>query len=158
MNIRSARDGDFADLARLHEISFAEAWDERALKGLIASGATASVAEQEGRIAGFILFRTASDEAEILTIAVAPDARRHGVGRTLVSEAARAAAHAGATRLFLEVGANNAAAQALYADLGFSKKGLRKGYYQASGTAPEDALILSASLPLSGLGNVRFVG
>jgi ribosomal-protein-alanine N-acetyltransferase len=158
MNIRSARDGDFADLARLHEISFAEAWDERALKGLIASGATASVAEQEGRIAGFILFRTASDEAEILTIAVAPDARRNGVGRALVNEAARAAAHAGATPLDLEVGANNAPARPLYAGLGFAKTGQRKGYYRTLGAAPEDALVLAAALPLSGLGNVCFVG
>ena len=84
MNIRPARDGDFADLARLHKASFAQAWDERALRELIASGASALVAEQLKRIAGFILFRTASDQAEILTIAVAPDARRNGVGRALV--------------------------------------------------------------------------
>src|SRR6185312_16032238 len=129
MNIRPVRDGDFADLARLHAESFAEAWDERALKDLIASGATAYVAEREGRIAGFVLFRTASDEAEILTIAVAPDARRNGVGRALITGAARAATQVGATRLFLEVGANNAAARALYARLGFAPAGHRKGYY-----------------------------
>lgn len=153
MNIRRARDGDFADLAHLHRISFAEAWNEQALKNLVASGATASVAEREGRIAGFILFRTASDEAEILTIAVAPDARLKGVGQALVREAAHAAAQVGATRLFLEVGANNAAASALYARLGFAQAGHRKGYYRTPGDAPEDALILAVSLPLSGLGN-----
>lgn len=158
MNIRTARDGDLADLARLHKTSFAEAWNEQALKDLIASGAAAIVAEGDGRIAGFILFRTASDQAEILTIAVAPDARRNGVGRALVNEAARAAAHAGATRLFLEVGANNAPARALYAGLGFAKTGQRKGYYRTLGAAPEDALVLSATLPLSGLGNACLVG
>lgn len=50
MNIRPARDGDFADLARLHKASFAQAWDERALRELIASGASALVAEQLKRI------------------------------------------------------------------------------------------------------------
>lgn len=153
MNIRAARDGDFADLARLHKLSFAEAWDERALKDLIASGATAHVAEQNGEIVGFILFRTASDEAEILTIAVAPDARRGGVGRALVTGAAHVASQAGAARFFLEVGANNSAARALYARLGFASAGHRKGYYSAPGKPREDALVLAVSLPLSGLGN-----
>lgn len=153
MNIRPASDGDFADLARLHAESFAQAWDERALKDLIASGAVARVAESEDRIAGFILFRTASDEAEILTVAVAPNHRRTGMGRALVVEAARAAADTGASRLFLEVGANNAAARALYTRLGFAQAGHRKAYYRASGKSPEDALVLAVSLPLSGLGN-----
>jgi ribosomal-protein-alanine N-acetyltransferase len=153
MNIRPVRDNELAELARLHEESFADAWDERALKDLLASGATASVAQLDGRIAGFILFRTASDEAEILTIAVAPGVRRNGIGRALVTEAASVAAQAGATRLFLEVGANNAAGGALYAGLGFVPAGHRKGYYRAPGKAPEHALILAVSLPLSGLGN-----
>lgn len=153
MNIRPARDGDLADIARLHRASFTEAWDERALKDLIASGATAHVVEHESRIAGFVLFRTASDEAEILTIAVAPDARRRGIARALVTSAAHAAAQTSATRFFLEVGANNAAARALYASLGFSPAGHRKGYYSAPGKPPEDALVLAIPLPLSGLGN-----
>jgi ribosomal-protein-alanine N-acetyltransferase len=152
MNIRLARDGDLADLARLHEASFAQAWDERALKGLIASGAVALVAEELKRIAGFILFRTAADEAEILTVAVAPDCRRAGMGRALVEGAARTAAGAGATRLFLEVGAGNVAARALYAGLGFTKTAERKGYYRVAGREPEDALVLSVPLPLSGWG------
>lgn len=152
MNIRPARDGDFADLARLHKASFAQAWDERALRELIASGASALVAEQLKRIAGFILFRTAADEAEILTVAVAPDCRRAGMGRALVGGAAQAAARGGATRLFLEVGAGNTAARALYAGFGFAKTAERKGYYSVAGRAPEDALVLSASLPLSGWG------
>jgi Fur family ferric uptake transcriptional regulator len=153
MNIRPARDGDFAGLARLHKASFAEAWNERALQGLIASGASACLAEDSGRLAGFVLFRTASDEAEILTVAVAPEARRNGLGRALVTLAASLAAQSGATRLFLEVAANNAAARALYGRLGFVPAGHRKGYYRTPGKPPEDALVLSVPLPLSGLGN-----
>ncbi len=150
MRLRSATASDFAALSRLHKACFAEGWDERALLDLAASGARAKVAERSGRIAGFILFRTAADESEILTLAVGPGERRSGLGRSLVRSAAQEAARAGAARLFLEVGANNAAARALYADLGFREAGLRKGYYRAAGAAPEDALILS--LPLSGLG------
>lgn len=158
MNLRSATEPDFAELARLHKTCFAENWDERALKDLASSGARALLAEQDGRIAGFILFRTASDESEILTLAVPPEARRSGLGRALVTQAAQQAARAGAARLVLEVGANNAAARALYAGLGFTPAGQRKGYYRAPGSPPGDALILSTPLPLSGLGNGPLVG
>lgn len=158
MNLRPATESDFAELARLHKTCFAESWDERALKDLAATGACALLAEQDSRIAGFILFRTASDESEILTLAVAPEARRAGMGRALVTQAGQQAAGAGAARLFLEVGANNAAARALYAGLGFTLAGQRKGYYRTPGTPPEDALILCVPLPLSGLGNGPLLG
>lgn len=153
INMRLAREADFAELARLHQASFAQAWDARALKDLVATGAVASLVEQSGRIEGFIFARVAADEAEILTLAVAPEARRAGVGRMLVREAARLAAQAGTGRLFLEVGAANEGARALYMGLGFVEVGQRKGYYPIPGQPPEDALILAAVLPLSGLGN-----
>ncbi|HVP84639.1 MAG TPA: ribosomal protein S18-alanine N-acetyltransferase [Rhizomicrobium sp.] len=158
MSLRPATESDFAELAHLHKACFAESWDERALKDLVATGARTLLAEQDGRFAGFILFRTVSDESEILTLAVAPEARRSGMGRALVTQAAQQAARAGATRLFLEVGANNAAARALYAGLGFTPAGQRKGYYSTPGAPPEDALILCLQLPLSGLGNGPLVG
>jgi ribosomal-protein-alanine N-acetyltransferase len=153
MNLRLARDKDLAELARLHKACFAEAWDEGALRDLVAAGAVAHLAEQAGRIEGFILARAAGGEAEILTLAVAPAARLAGLGRSLVAEAARLAEQAGATRLFLEVGLGNGAARALYERLGFGEAGRRKGYYQRPGQPPQDALILAAALPLSGLGN-----
>jgi ribosomal-protein-alanine N-acetyltransferase len=158
MNLRPATEADFAGLARLHQTCFAESWDEAALKNLAATGARSLLAEQGGVIAAFVLFRAASDESEILTLAVAPEARRSGLGRTLVMQAAQQAARAGAARLFLEVGANNAAARALYAGLGFTPAGRRKGYYRTPGNPPEDALVLCVPLLLSGLGNGPLVG
>jgi ribosomal-protein-alanine N-acetyltransferase len=156
---RPARDGDVAELAQIHKACFAEAWDEGALRDLVASGAHALVAQRAGcAAAGFVLVRAAADEAEILTLAVAPGLRRRGLGRMLVTEAARWAAQAGAARLFLEVGAGNAAARALYCALGFAEAGRRKAYYRGGGKPPEDALILAAPLPLSGLGNGRAAG
>ena len=153
MMVRLAHEADFAGMARLHRASFAQAWDARALKDLADSGAMAILAGQSDGVQGFILARVAADEAEILTLAVAAQARRAGLGRALVVEAAMRAAHAGAIRLFLEVGAGNGAARALYAGLGFVEAGRRKGYYLKPGQPPEDALILAAALPLSGLGN-----
>ena len=83
------------------------------------------------------------DEAEVLTLAVRPHARRHGRGRALVQAAADLLAHAGAAELRLEVAADNAAALALYAACGFEPTGRRRGYYARGAGAPAmDALTL----------------
>ena len=68
-------------------------------------------------------------EAELLKIAVIPNWRRRGIGRALVRDIFAGASRAGARRLFLEVREQNTAARALYADLGFTETGRRKGYY-----------------------------
>ena len=91
---------------------------------------------------GFILARVAGGEAEILTLAVAPSARRKGFGRALVRSAAVHAATLCSTSLFLEVSDRNDAAQAVYRGLGFVTVGRRKAYY-----ANEDADILRLPLP-----------
>lgn len=91
---------------------------------------------------GFGLARVAADEAEILTLAVAPAARRQGLARALLAAMAARAAGAGAAALFLEVGVGNAAARALYVGAGFACVGRRARYY-ADGT---DALLLRRAL------------
>ena len=62
---------------------------------------------------GFVLAQLAADEAEILTIGVAKDWQRKGIGRRLVEGVARAAQRAEAKKLFLEVAADNDAAMEL---------------------------------------------
>ncbi|HEY2837344.1 MAG TPA: GNAT family N-acetyltransferase [Rhizomicrobium sp.] len=129
---------DVAALAVLHATAFADAWRESAIRDLFATPGVFALTVPEG----FILARVAGDEAEILTLAVAPPARRKGFGRALVRSAAVHAATLGATSLFLEVSVRNDAAQALYRGLGFVAVGRRKAYY-----ADEDADILRLSLP-----------
>ena len=91
-----------------------------------------------------ILARVAADEAEILTLAVHPERRRHGLGSALLGAAVDRAIASGARSMFLEVAVTNKAARALYAAHGFVEAGLRRRYY-SDGT---DALILrSTSLP-----------
>jgi ribosomal-protein-alanine N-acetyltransferase len=58
------------------------------------------------------------------------------------------AAAQGATRLFLEVADDNAAALALYARAGFSEAGRRPGYYARPDGGRQDALILALNLPV----------
>ena len=98
------------------------------------------------QVVGFIIAQIAADEAEILTIGVARDGQRKGIGRQLVEGAARAAARSDAKRLFLDVAAGNAPARALYAACGFAEIGLRKSYYTIPGGARYDALQLARDL------------
>jgi ribosomal-protein-alanine N-acetyltransferase len=138
------RRDDIALLAVLHAASFPDAWSVVFIRDLLDSpGTFAFVANS-----GFILARAAGGEAEILTLAVAPEQRRHGTGRALVREAASHAQSLGATILFLEVATDNEPALKLYVGAGFKPVGLRKAYYQC-----KDAQVLKAPLPLPNPGN-----
>ncbi|WP_200306808.1 GNAT family N-acetyltransferase, partial [Paracraurococcus ruber] len=131
------RPADARALAALHALAFppAEAWGADVI-ALMLEMTGGFGAWEPGR--GLVLARAAAGEAEILTLAVAPAARRQGLGARLMASALAGAAARGAAAMFLEVAAGNAAARALYAGLGFAEVGRRRRYY-ADGA---DALVL----------------
>lgn len=96
--------------------------------------------------AGFLLGRAVAGEAELLTLAVAPEARRLGVGRKLVARFLYQAQLRGADRAFLEVKADNAPAIALYESSGFVPAGRRRAYYREPDGSRSDALVLAREL------------
>ena len=139
-------------LARLHATSFADAWSAEWLAKLLAQPGTFAFLV-DGASGGFILVRAAGGEAEILTLAVAPAARRRGIGSALISAACRQAQEMGADAMFLEVSRANDPAITLYTRLGFQEVGRRRGYYREPGRSNEDAFVFCAKLPLSPVGN-----
>jgi ribosomal-protein-alanine N-acetyltransferase len=145
---------DVSPLTAIHAQCFAEAWNARAIGDLLATPGTFVFAAENG----FILVRAGGGEAEVLTLAVAPDARRYGTGTALVEAAAHHALGLGARVLFLEVGVGNLPARSLYERLGFALAGRRKHYYTAGAGKPEDALVLRSDLPLSPLGKSPAAG
>lgn len=91
---------------------------------------------------GFLLGRLVVDEAEVLTLAVAPEFRRQGIARDLMVDFAATLRDRGATRAFLEVAADNAPAQALYHATGWRESGRRLRYY-----GPDlDAIVMALTL------------
>lgn len=96
--------------------------------------------------AGFALGRVAGGEVELLTLAIAPEARRRGAGSRLVAAFEAVAASRGATEVFLEVAETNAAARGLYGRCGYAEVGRRPGYYRAEGQAPVAALVLRKAI------------
>ncbi len=114
-------------LARLHAQCFTNPrpWAPEEFVGLLAGPGSFLLT----RAQGFLLGRVVADEAELLTLAVAPEARRRGQGRQLVEEFAALARRRGAGVAFLEVAADNLAATQLYLAQGWRIAGRRPGYY-----------------------------
>lgn len=133
---------DPARLAAVHAAAFDRPWTSDAFAQLLSQPGVFAISRPDG----FILLRTTADEAELLTLAVAPGARRNGLGRWLATEGAKRAKAAGARRLFLEVADDNLAARRLYAVLGFQETGRRKRYYARPDAPAVDALLLRLNL------------
>lgn len=132
--------------ASLHREAFEAPWSATELATLLSGpGSLALSAWIEGHLAGFVLCRAVADEAEVLTLASAPAARRRGVAKALLAAAQQVAASRGVEALFLEVAADNQAALALYRGLGFRQVGARAGYYRPR-SGPVDALIMRRDL------------
>ena len=132
-------------LAALHRRCFTSPppWSEADFAGFLADPLAFLLVEGD---AGFLLGRAVAGEAELLTLAVAPEARRRGLGRKLVARFLYQARLRGAEQAFLEVSATNPAAIRLYESTGFLRSGLRRGYYPAPDGPRIDALILTRRL------------
>jgi ribosomal-protein-alanine N-acetyltransferase len=146
MKLRPATPQDAEILAALHAKAFDPPWNAPAIANVLSGpGAFGLIAEDDAP-AGMILARAIAGEAEILTIAVAPGARRSGLGRALVEAVCGLAGQSGAQTLFLEVAVDNAAAIGLYTAAGFTAAGRRRGYYDRGTEGRIDALILRLGL------------
>ena len=95
---------------------------------------------------GFLMGRAVAGEAEVLTLAVEPFARRIGVGRRLVQGFLTQARDRDALSAFLEVSAQNQAAISLYHKAGFSEVGRRARYYKSPMGNPVDAVVMARAL------------
>jgi ribosomal-protein-alanine N-acetyltransferase len=142
--LRSVGRADLEPLARIHARCFPDdAWDAPALAGVLAmAGAEARLAEDATRPLGLLFATVLGDEAEILTLGTAPEARRRGVARALLGDIYARAHALRAKRVVLEVAADNSAALALYESEGFRTVGLRHAYYMREKGPPIDAWLL----------------
>lgn len=160
--LRRASVADLDAIMRIEESVFEnDAWSARGMRAELESAHTyylvaepvarpesgtgteseVEAAARPGDLAGYagLLCPRGAHEADIQTIAVAPAARRRGLGRTLVIQLVREAAERGAREVFLEVRADNPGAEALYTEIGFEPIGVRAKYYQPDGV---DAIVM----------------
>ncbi len=138
--IRQAKAGDLENISRIENLSFDPPWSLKALsdtleESLEGRGSVRVLVWDRGEGAqGYIIYSLICREAEVFSIASAPEIRGQGVGKALMD-----AMLAQADTAFLEVRQSNAPALALYLRCGFKPAGLRKKYYSDG----EDAVVMT---------------
>jgi [ribosomal protein S18]-alanine N-acetyltransferase len=151
--LRRATLDDLDAIMELETSTFtSDAWSRGSMRAELGSrhgyylvAETVGTQHPDAPLAGYagLLAPLGSGQADIQTIAVAPDARRHGLGRALMVALLDEARRRTADEVFLEVRADNPNAQALYASLGFEQIAVRPKYYQPGGV---DAHIMRRAL------------
>jgi ribosomal-protein-alanine N-acetyltransferase len=138
--------------AALHALCFTgEAWSRADFAGILeiagASGRWAiDPADPTRAPEGFLFDMLLGAAGEIVTLGVAPGARRRGAARALLADLIDRARGLGVATLTLEVAADNAAAFALYRGIGFEPIGTRRGYYRRPDASLIDARLLRRTL------------
>lgn len=148
LQVRWAVPADLDQVAEIEQASFADPWTHDALATALGlAHIRFLVAEERGgtgsRLVGYVVALVMGDEGEIADIAVAPSARRAGVGGLLLARVQEEMARCGVRTLYLEVRESNGAALGLYEAHGFDAIGRRRGYYRHPA---EDALVLRREL------------
>ncbi len=90
---------------------------------------------------GFIVWRVVCDECELISIGVAPTARRSGIAAAMLAIMESDAKKNGAKKVFLEVAEDNAPARTLYKNIGYTEIGRRPKYYDGV-----DAILMEKNL------------
>ena len=143
--VRAATIADVEAVMTIERASFpTDAWSESAMRETFQEG-DAFVAEEGDDVVGYgaVLAPAGSGDADVLTIAVGESHRGEGIGAALLERMLETASARGATRVFLEVRADNPVAQHLYGSRGFRAVGRRPRYYQPDGV---DAIVMRLDL------------
>lgn len=137
-----------ADVSHVHAIAQespeAAHWSEFEYTLLLEDPASIALGlEMEGELAGFLIGKQVTDQAEVFNLVVKPAYRRKHVGSAILSATLREFDSRGATNVYLEVRESNTAAIAFYQKHGFRTTGRRERYYR---DPDEAALTMSRKL------------
>lgn len=146
-SLRRLDDTEADILAAIHEECFPRYWNREAFIDFFAVENTfAWLAEIDGVPAAMMVYRQVHEQADILTLAVRPAYRRHGLAKRLLDDALAHCRALGADTMLLEVEDGNAPALTLYEQAGFTLVSRRKLYYLQSDGSLTDALVMRRKL------------
>lgn len=140
INIRFYTDADACFIAELEKECFADPWSQNAITEAAKYGTIFFLAEQDGKILGYLGMKPVLDEGYISNVAVTSSARGKGIGSALLEKLTSYAKESGIKTISLEVRPSNAPAIALYKKFGYKQVGRRKSFYSHP---TEDGLILT---------------
>jgi len=136
--IRSAALNDVPAILALEQRAASTAhWNSAAYAELVNAGVVL-VAEQTGKVCGFVCAKSVASEWEIENVVVAVEFLRRGVATELMRGLIQLAQSEAASVIWLEVRESNLPARALYVKHGFRETGRRRCYYNAPA---EDAIL-----------------
>ncbi len=131
--IRPFQQGDLARLHEIDQVCFPRdiAYSRAELRFYLHHpGSVSHVADSAGHIVGFVVGIVRRDgTGHVITLDVIPEARRRGIGMSLISRLHREFIRREITRVVLEVGVDNVVARLFYEKLGYQYEGLIPGYY-----------------------------
>lgn len=118
---RPAVAADLDAICALDAEAFAPAWryPPAIMRCALAQAHAFTIIEQGGALLGYQCALLGGEDGHIVRLAVAPATRRRGAGRALLRDALLRLAQGGAATATLNTPQSNAAAQRLYAALGF---------------------------------------
>lgn len=152
--LRRLTEADLDDVVAVEEAAQAVPWTREALAEELRHPDAVVVGvdddQAEGGLIAYVVWRQNLDERWVLNVATHPRARRRGLARALLRAWNFEAAERSTTSLWLEVREGNAAARALYAQLGYVGVGRRPGYYapEVAGGPREAAILMRAEVPV----------
>jgi ribosomal-protein-alanine N-acetyltransferase len=135
---------DLDQIVSLEKLCFANPWAPQVFEAALISPLVYTLALRNGEeVLGYLMAFFQGPGFEIGNIAVAPEHRRRGLGRQLMTEALRVAAEGGRRSAGLSVRESSTGAIRLYQSFGFKQVGISAGYYRSP---PEDALLMCKEL------------
>lgn len=140
INIRFYTDADAPHIAELEKECFADPWSQNAIIEAAKYGTVFLLAEENGKILGYLGMKPVLDEGYISNVAVTSGARGKGIGSCLLKKLDEYAKEHEIKTISLEVRPSNAPAIALYEKFGYKQVGRRKNFYSHP---TEDGLILT---------------
>ena len=141
---RKGTEEDIKQIAELETRTFSDAWTEKSVRETFEqTQAFITVAEVDGKFAGYCIIYYVMDEAEIARIAISEDVRRQGIGSGLLDYTCEWCREKEVIRLLLDVRESNKGAIAFYETYGFQADGMRKNFYDLP---RENAVLMSKNL------------
>jgi len=140
ITIREANSLDLKDVVRIEQQSFPAPWSGGMYEiETVRKESHFMVAEDGGRVVGYVLGWRVRDEGHVLKIAVEPGCRNRGVARAMMEVIEERFKKEGIREMWLEARQTNLQARNLYLKLGFQEAGVRPAYYSDNG---DDAVLL----------------
>lgn len=140
MIFRPMLEADLDQVTEIEKASMPSPWSKELFdEELKRPAAHYFVMEEQGKVAGYMGYWEAPEEAHIINLAIAPEFRNKGLGQRMMDDCLSYAAKRGAQLATLEVRQSNVAAQRLYEKCDFRVVAIRKKYYSDN---QEDAIVM----------------